>query len=417
MSMVLTTRAPLEIIGMNGAGTQKRRSARLSQEGNGESEPPAKKAKVNETTTTVNTKQQDGEAKAASKRKNRGMLDILCDRTRAEADSRGTVYDRTDDDFVFTKKKRGGNDKETKKPAVRHSTDEQPPTVTAPTPSTSSDAPVPPADEPAPKTTQKKTRKRLPTTPERNGPQKQVRRSNRLSNEKEPEAETAPRSPPYKGAHAKSHANTDGSPSPERARPVTIEKKRKHGTNGVEEQKTLTIALPFADTPVMRRNKEMRKNSAEGHRRSSAGMRGKRASSLIDEGRGHGKFSKVLPYSPLTPVLPEASKGSPMRPESDFGELWLFNKACSIAQEILADENDFALALPHAEVPTSEFFKHISADLTEPRRMRCLLGWCGTRSLPSKPPPPDQNSSSAKLEFQALQAGKVLREAWSEAVR
>lgn len=114
---------------------------------------------------------------------------------------------------------------------------------------------------------------------------------------------------------------------------------------------------------------------------------------------------KYIPTRPLTSVLPELSKGPPMRPENDFGELWLFNKACCIAEEILADEDDLDLALPHAEVPASEFFKHISADLTEPRRMRCLLGWCGTRSLPSKPPPPDQNSSSAKLEFQALQAG------------
>lgn len=81
--MVLTTRPPLEIIGMNGAGTQKRRSARLSQEGNGESEPPAKKAKANETTTTtVNTKQQDGEGKATSKRKNRGMLCICATAVR-----------------------------------------------------------------------------------------------------------------------------------------------------------------------------------------------------------------------------------------------------------------------------------------------------------------------------------------------
>ncbi|KAK4506921.1 hypothetical protein PRZ48_000654 [Zasmidium cellare] len=341
MSMVLTTRSPLEVIGMNGAGTQKRRSARLSQEGNGESEPPSKKAKINETTTTINTKQQDGEGKAASKKKSR-------------------VYDRTEDDFVFTKKKRGGKEKETKQPAVRNSTDDKRLAEPEPAPSTSNDVPVPPAEEPAPKTAQKKTRKRLPTTPERDGPQKQIRRSNRLSNEKEPEPEAAPKSSPHKAAHAKSHANT--SPSPEKARPVTVEKKRKHGANGVEEQKTLTIALPFADTPVMRRNKEMRKNSAESHRRSSAGMRGKRASSLIDEGRGHEAFK----------------------------------------------------ALPHGEVPTSEFFKHISADLTEPRRMRCLLGWCGTRSLPPKPPPPDQNSSASKLEFQALQAAHIIQEELSQ---
>ena len=47
------------------------------------------------------------------------------------------------------------------------------------------------------------------------------------------------------------------------------------------------IALPFADTPIIRRNKEMRKTNAT--RRSSLGMRGRRASSLIDAGKSNGK--------------------------------------------------------------------------------------------------------------------------------
>ena len=46
------------------------------------------------------------------------------------------------------------------------------------------------------------------------------------------------------------------------------------------------IALPFADTPIIRRNKEMRKTNSS--RRSSLGMRGRRASSLIDTGRSDG---------------------------------------------------------------------------------------------------------------------------------
>ena len=46
------------------------------------------------------------------------------------------------------------------------------------------------------------------------------------------------------------------------------------------------IALPFADTPIIRRNKEMRKTNAS--RRSSLGMRGRRASSLIDTGKSNG---------------------------------------------------------------------------------------------------------------------------------
>ena len=48
------------------------------------------------------------------------------------------------------------------------------------------------------------------------------------------------------------------------------------------------IALPFADTPIIRRNKEMRKGAQSGSRRSSLGLRGRRASSLIDAGISSG---------------------------------------------------------------------------------------------------------------------------------
>ena len=47
------------------------------------------------------------------------------------------------------------------------------------------------------------------------------------------------------------------------------------------------IALPFADTPVIRRNKEMRQTNNA--RRSSLGLRGRRASSLIDTGKSNGE--------------------------------------------------------------------------------------------------------------------------------
>jgi kinetochore protein Mis13/DSN1 len=50
------------------------------------------------------------------------------------------------------------------------------------------------------------------------------------------------------------------------------------------------IALPFADTPVIRRNKAMREGKVrKGERRSSLGLRGRRASSLIDSGNSNGK--------------------------------------------------------------------------------------------------------------------------------
>ncbi|KFY91842.1 hypothetical protein V500_04429 [Pseudogymnoascus sp. VKM F-4518 (FW-2643)] len=86
-----------------------------------------------------------------------------------------------------------------------------------------------------------------------------------------------------------------------------------------------TIALPFSDTPVLNRNKALRQTTS---RRSSLGLRGRRASSLIDSGH---------------------------------------------------------TATPHAAVPADEFYKHIESSLPEPRRMRQLLTWCGERALGERP--------------------------------
>ncbi|KAL2292032.1 hypothetical protein FJTKL_10713 [Diaporthe vaccinii] len=92
------------------------------------------------------------------------------------------------------------------------------------------------------------------------------------------------------------------------------------------------IALPFSDTPINDRNKDFRRNRAAGAgggRRSSVGLRGRRASSLIESGHS---------------------------------------------------------AIPHREVGASEFFKHIESEgLSEPRRMKQLLTWCGERALSEKP--------------------------------
>ncbi|KAL8916288.1 MAG: hypothetical protein Q9208_008599 [Pyrenodesmia sp. 3 TL-2023] len=109
----------------------------------------------------------------------------------------------------------------------------------------------------------------------------------------------------------------------------------------------IKVSLPFADTPIIRRNKEMRRGAENGSRRSSLGMRGRRASSLIDSGK------------------------------SD--------------------------ALPHDEVDSSEFYKHIESSLTEPRRMKQLLTWCGTRALGEKP-------SSSQPDFQARQAAREIQQ-------
>lgn len=90
------------------------------------------------------------------------------------------------------------------------------------------------------------------------------------------------------------------------------------------------IALPMSDTPIINRNKEMRKAGGSSNRRSSLGKRGRRASSLIDSGQA---------------------------------------------------------ALPHPDVSAADFYKLISAseELPEPRRMKQLLTWCAQRALPEKP--------------------------------
>ena len=105
----------------------------------------------------------------------------------------------------------------------------------------------------------------------------------------------------------------------------------RHGGSGQK------IAIPFSDTPVINRNKEMRRKGGTSGRRSSLGMRGRRASSLISNGQS---------------------------------------------------------ALPHREVDPSEFYKHISDGLLEYQRMKQLLTWCGERALSEKPPLGSENSNA-----------------------
>ncbi|KAH3913077.1 hypothetical protein HBI56_088070 [Parastagonospora nodorum] len=168
------------------------------------------------------------------------------------------------------------------------------------------------------------------------------RRSTRLSADKEQlevrpkAAEPATSKRPRKSAPAEKERRKQVTPVPE-AKPegkgalvgtktptqneLTVAKKR--------DPNAQRIMLPFADTPVITRNKEMRKGSKEGHRRSSTGLRGRRASSLIDSGMSN--------------------------------------------------------ALPHSEVEVRDFYKYIEQSLPEPRRMKQLLTWCGSRALPEKP--------------------------------
>ncbi|TQS37312.1 hypothetical protein Golomagni_02217 [Golovinomyces magnicellulatus] len=105
----------------------------------------------------------------------------------------------------------------------------------------------------------------------------------------------------------------------------------------LQKQSTI-VPLPLSDTPVISRNKEFRKKARGSDRRSSLGLRGRRASSLIDSGRS---------------------------------------------------------AIPHHEVETSDFYKHIEVEgLSEPRRMKQLLTWVGERCMGPKPSHGDPDSAA-----------------------
>jgi kinetochore protein Mis13/DSN1 len=123
---------------------------------------------------------------------------------------------------------------------------------------------------------------------------------------------------------------------PSRTQPVEDSMSLVHGgsvpdMNGTDvnlSKNSTIITLPFSDTPVINRNKEMRKKGGNGQRRSSLGLRGRRASSLIDSGHS---------------------------------------------------------AIPHAEVETTEFYKHIEDGLVETRRMKQLFTWTAERCLGGNP--------------------------------
>lgn len=75
-----------------------------------------------------------------------------------------------------------------------------------------------------------------------------------------------------------------------------------------ESHSATKIALPFADTPVISRNKAMREGkSGKSERRSSLGLRGRRASSLIDSGTSNGKLGNLIPLSLLMLTNPSSS--------------------------------------------------------------------------------------------------------------
>lgn len=173
---------------------------------------------------------------------------------------------------------------------------------------------------------------------------KRSTRGTKASVEPEPQPENAQRS-------SRKRDQSDAAAAEKKRRKGRPSKSKPDERNGFvsPEQQGTKITLPMADTPVMQRNKEMRTaaKSEKGNRRSSLGMRGRRASSLIDSGASN--------------------------------------------------------ALPHKEVNTADFYKHIGPDLPEPRRMRQLLIWCATRAMGDKPSGSRSEDESARLAARVIQ--------------
>lgn len=273
------------------------------------------------------------------------------------------AYDEDDDGFTFSRTR-------PKKTATKKVAEAEP----APAPATKKaklskvvEEQQPPADEPA-KSTTKKTRKSAvaaiaPAVAEEVAPKR--RRSARLSagtNAQVQQQQASTPAPEKAKRPRKSTAHKDKTRTPKQGNEDGVALVGAEAEERAEAEQPsrdgTKIALPFADTPIIKRNKEMRKGGGAGHRRSSTGLRGRRASSLIDSGTSNGAQQSPDNSGP-----------------GDTGDPLLETKA---------DDVD-GIAVPHAEVPPEEFYKHIEQSLPEPRRMKQLLTWCGTRALPDKP--------------------------------
>lgn len=143
--------------------------------------------------------------------------------------------------------------------------------------------------------------------------------------------------------------------------PSPVRSKGRRTSSGNVSDASTTVAVLSSETPVIRRNQKFREKAGGGQRRSSMGMRGRRASSLMDNG-----------------VIGTDTEGG----------FEVHKRANRITAE------------PHDEISHEDFFKHIEAEMIEPRRLRQLYVWCGKRALSMMPEP-----KKSKTERVAHQRG------------
>lgn len=150
--------------------------------------------------------------------------------------------------------------------------------------------------EPAPK----KRRTRMSFSTPGAKEQKPVRRSKRLSTEAQEQGSPSTKElKDLRPAKVRKDKTEKHKPPAQREEAEVSTQNEKDATLAAapsdESHSSTKIALPFADTPVISRNKAMREGkSGKGERRSSLGLRGRRASSLIDSGTSNGMYNPSL---------------------------------------------------------------------------------------------------------------------------
>ncbi|KAK4669250.1 uncharacterized protein QC763_201270 [Podospora pseudopauciseta] len=384
MTTLVRTRQPLQVLSMSHHQPERRKSKRLAGTSSPEPEEPefkrrkrtaAPAAVINESAAFSQQQQQHAPAPATGRKKRKN-----------DADSKGSsaaaapaVYDEQDGDFLFTRGSKRVKTTPAPAPPPPPPEPEPEPELPLPKMSTAKKVGRPPKNS-SKKRASSPAQQFAPPPPLPVQPQQQVlprRTSKRRSSAAaqaapQPVQDEEPVMPKAKTRRKGRESNADKKAREEAQRRQLIEgipeeeeedeaqdQRHKHHrdhdhpmTNGTPQAEhpsgaaSQMISLPFSDTPIQNRNKEFRKKGgASGGRRSSLGMRGRRASSLIDNGQS---------------------------------------------------------ALPHREVDPKDFYKYISAEgLSEPRRMKQLLIWCGERALSEKPR--GGKGNSAVLGARAIQ--------------
>lgn len=307
----LAARPPLHILSMSSIQSGSRRqSARLQQKEDHADSTSVANTNGHHNTVAPVTKVQTSASNPRKRKKN---------------------YDEEDDGFVFSRVKK-------KKP--RQSIAAQPdppvaPAAQAPAPISAPAASLAPTEQVSesirpskPKT----IKKDVPVASKATKTQDEVQEAPSKKRQKRRMSFSTPATKEPKVLRRSKRLSTDpqpdqGSPSvkpPQELRPPKIRKEKvdkqrppaqqqNHGLPPIEEppqavplappqieddsHSATKIALPFADTPVISRNKAMREGkSGKTERRSSLGLRGRRASSLIDSGTSNGKLDKYITF-------------------------------------------------------------------------------------------------------------------------